>query len=314
MLMNETENKTLQAAIATILDDIQGGVSLSQAMIKHPNIFSKFYVNMVRSAEESGKLDETFSYLADYLERSYETTAKAKNAMIYPAFIISALIIVLILMMIYVIPNLTTILTEAAQDIPFYTRIMIGASNFFRNYGVYVLIVLAIGGYFLLRYKKTEKGKIAISHFVLSLPLFGGIFKKFYISRITDNLETSLSSGISMVRALEISADVAGENIYGQILESAVTSVKAGEPLSSSLAHYKEVPSIVCQMIKIGEETGKLNFILKTLSRFYRKEVDNAVDTLVGMIEPAMIIVLGTFVGVFILAVLGPIYSLTSAM
>ncbi len=314
MLITETDNPVLRRVVASVLDDVQGGVSLSQAMSKHPDAFSRFYVSMVKSAEESGKLDETFTYLADYMERSYELSSKAKNALIYPAFIISALIVVLILMMVYVIPNLKTILTESGQTLPFYTQILIGLSNFFINFGVYLLILLAIGAYFLWRYKRTENGKVAVSRFILSVPLFGPIFKKFYISRITDNLETSLSSGISMVRALEIASDVAGDSVYGKILVDSVNDVKAGESLSVSLGRYKEVPSIVSQMIKIGEETGKLNFILKTLSRFYRKEVNNAVDTLVSLIEPVMIIVLGGFVGIFILAILGPIYSLTSAM
>ncbi|TSD02046.1 MAG: Uncharacterized protein Athens071424_209, partial [Parcubacteria group bacterium Athens0714_24] len=276
MLITETDNPVLRRVVASVLDDVQGGVSLSQAMSKHPDAFSRFYVSMVKSAEESGKLDETFTYLADYMERSYELSSKAKNALIYPAFIISALIVVLILMMVYVIPNLKTILTESGQTLPFYTQILIGLSNFFINFGVYLLILLAIGAYFLWRYKRTENGKVAVSRFILSVPLFGPIFKKFYISRITDNLETSLSSGISMVRALEIASDVAGDSVYGKILVDSVNDVKAGESLSVSLGRYKEVPSIVSQMIKIGEETGKLNFILKTLSRFYRKEVNNA--------------------------------------
>jgi len=314
MLITETENPLLKRGLGMILDDIQGGISLSQAMARQPQIFSRFYVSMVKSAEESGKLDETFAYLADYLERSYDLTSKAKNALIYPAFIIFALIAVLILMMIYVIPNITTILTEAGQNIPFYTKILIGTSNFLINFGVYLLVALAIGGYFLWRYWRTERGKIAISRFILSFPILGPIFRKFYISRITDNLETSLSSGISMVRALEIASDVAGGSIYAKILMDITTSVRTGESLSMAFSRHKDIPTIVSQMIKIGEETGKLSFILKTLSRFYRKEVNTAVDTLVGLIEPAMIIVLGAFVGVFILAILGPIYNLTSAM
>lgn len=314
LLADETENPVLRATLAAVIDDIHGGISMSQAMARHPNVFSKFYVGMVRSGEESGKIDETFSYLADYLERSYELTSKARNALIYPSFIILTLFAVLILMLVFVIPKLTAILQEAGQEIPIYTQIIIGISNFFRDFGIFILFGAVIAIVFLWRYAKTESGRMAISRFQLDVPVIGMLYKKFYLSRITDNLETSLSNGISAVRALEIAADVVGNSIYNKILLDSVNEVKGGSSLSKALAKYEDVPSIVSQMVKIGEETGKLNFILKTLGRFYKREVDNAVDTLISLIEPVMIITLGVAVGIFIVAIIGPIYNITAGV
>jgi type IV pilus assembly protein PilC len=314
LLASETENQTLRDAIGEVLNDIQGGISLSQAMAKHPHIFSRFYVSMVRSGEESGKLDESFNYMADYLERSYELSSKAKNALIYPAFIISTLMIVLVLMITFVVPHLTAILTESGQQIPIYTKILIGLSNFFRQFGVFLLIALVFAIIFLWRYLRTENGKMLISRFQISIPFLGNLYKKFYISRITDNLELSLSSGISVVRALESAADIAGGSIYSKILLDSTNDVRGGGSLSASLIRYKEIPPIVSQMIKIGEETGKLNFILKTLSRFYKREVDNTIETMVNMIEPAMILVLGVFAALFILSIIVPIYNITAGV
>ena len=201
---------------------------MSQAMAKHPGVFSRFYVSMVRSGEESGRFEETFSFMADYLERSYELAAKAKNALIYPAFILLALTGALVLMLVFVIPQLTDILKEAGQEIPFYTKILIGLSDFFRNFGVFLLLGLVLGIVFLWKYSGTEKGKLAISRFQLSVPFIGKLYKKFYLSRITDNLETSMSSGISAVRALEIAADVVGNKVYNKILLDSVKEIKGG--------------------------------------------------------------------------------------
>jgi len=314
LLASETENQTLRDVIGEVLNDIQGGISLSQAMAKHSSVFSGFYVSMVRSGEESGKLDEAFSYMADYLERSYELGSKAKNALIYPVFIISTLIIVLVLMLTFVVPHLTEILTESGQKIPIYTAILIGVSNFFRQFGVFLLIALVFAIIFLWRYLRTENGKMFISRFQISIPFIGNLYKKFYISRITDNLELSLSSGVSAIKALESAADIAGGSIYSKILLDSINDVKGGGSLSASLSRYEEIPPIVSQMIKIGEETGKLNFILKTLSRFYRKEVDNTIETMVNMIEPAMILVLGVFAALFILSIIVPIYNITAGV
>lgn len=314
LLSTQTKNARLRGALGEIIEDIKGGSSMSQAMAKHPNIFSAFYVNMVKSGEESGKLEEIFISLADHLERSYEIASKAKNALVYPAFVVVSFLGVMILMLTFVIPRLTAILTETGQAIPIYTRILIGVSNLFRDFGVFMLLGAVIGGVFLWRYSRTEKGRMAVSNFQLSVPIIGGLYTKFYLSRITDNMETLLSSGISAVRTLEITADVVGNGVYKSILIDALNEVKGGRPISYAFSKYEEIPQIVTQMIKTGEESGRLSFMLKTLGRFYKREVDNAVDTIVSLIEPTMIILLGGSVGILLVSILGPIYNITSGI
>ena len=312
LLASQAENPALQTGLIEVIDDIKGGVSISDAMRKHPDIFSPFYVDMVRSGEETGKLAETFTYLADHLERSYELTTKTKNALIYPAFVIASFAVVMVLMMTMVIPKLSQILLENGQEIPIYTKIVIGVSNVFVNYGLFLLILFAVLVLFLWRYVPTTSGRASISRFKLAIPYVGDLYRKLYLSRIADSLNTMLTSGISMVRALEITADVVDNEVYRQILKDASNSIKAGDSVSEVFSRYPEMPPIMIQMMKVGEETGKLGFVLETMSRFYRREVNAAVDTLVGLIEPVMIVVLGVGVGVLLTAVLVPIYNVAS--
>lgn len=314
LLAGEQENETLGTILTEVSDDIQGGTSLGNALSKHPKAFSEFYVNMVRAGEESGKLNQTFLYLADYLDRSYELTSKTKNALIYPAFVIATFTVVMVLMLTIVIPRLSAILTETGEAIPVYTQVVIAISNFLVNYGVFLLILMVIGGFFLWRYVQTKKGKAALARTRLEIPYVGDLYEKLYLSRIADNMNTMLSSGISMVRAIEITASVVGNNIYENILYEVAESVKGGSSLSDSLARYDEIPSIMTAMIRIGEETGELGNILDTLAKFYQREVDNAVDTLVGLIEPIMIVALGLGVGLLLTSVLIPIYNITAGI
>jgi len=314
LLSAESENDTLGRILTEVADDIQSGVSVSNALKKHPKAFSEFYVNMVKAGEESGKLNETFLYLADYLDRSYELTSKTKNALIYPSFVIATFAIVMILMLTIVIPRLSSILTETGQDIPVYTKIVIALSNFLTSYGIFLLILLVIGGFFLWRFGLTDRGKVSLSHFKLDIPYIGDLYKTLYLSRIADNMNTMLSSGISMVRAIEITSSVVGNEVYKQMLLEVSNDVKSGSSFSDSLGAYDEIPSILVQMVKIGEETGELGNILDTLAKFYKREVDNAVDTLVGLIEPIMIVALGLGVGLLLTSVLLPIYNITASI
>ncbi len=313
MLATEAEKPLMQRTLTEVGDDIQSGISMSKALAKHPKVFSEFYVSMVRAAEESGRLDETFVYLADYLDRNYEVMNKAKNALIYPAFVVATFAIVMILMMTFVIPRISSILTSAGQDIPIYTKIVIAISFFFVNYGVFLLILLVVGGVFLFNYLKTPSGKQIAASFELAIPYVGDLNKKLYLSRIADNLATMLDSGVSVLQALEVTANVVGNAVYADILTDAVTSVKGGGTISGAFEGKKEIPGILVAMLKVGEETGEVGRILKTLAKFYQREVSTAVDTLVGLIEPIMIVVLGLGVGVLLASVLIPIYNMAAA-
>jgi len=314
LLASESENPVMRKNLAIIADDIQAGNSISQSLSKHPKIFSDFYVNMVRSGEESGKLSETFSFLAGYLDRTYEMTSKAKSALIYPAFIIVVFIVVMILMFTMVIPKISTILEESGQDVPFFTKIVMGISNFFVDYGIFVLVFFVIAGFMAARFGRTESGKNSFSRFRISLPYVGALYKKLYLARIAGNMNTMLVSGVPIVKVIENTAKVVDNAIYRKILEEAADSVRAGKSLSESLGSNDEIPNIMVQMVKIGEETGELGLILDTLAKFYEREVNNSVDTLVSLIEPALIVSLALGVGILLTSVLIPIYNISSSI
>ncbi|MES2213559.1 MAG: type II secretion system F family protein [Patescibacteria group bacterium] len=313
LIGSQVDNAELQKQLTQIADDIQGGSPISTALARHPDTFSAFYVNMVRAGEESGKLDETFNYLADYLDRTYEVTSKAKNALIYPAFVIATFIGVMVIMLTVIIPKIALMLTSSGQEIPIYTRIVLGISNIFVNYGIFLAIAVVILGFMYWKYSKTETGAINLDKIRLDIPYLGDLYRKLYLSRIADNLNTMIISGIPILRALEITSAVVENRIYKAILDRTLTEVKGGSSLSASFGQYKEIPGIMVQMIKVGEETGEVGNILKTLAKFYQREVTTSVDTLVGLIEPVMIVALGAGVGILLAAVLMPIYNIASA-
>lgn len=312
LLAAETPNKFLGKTLNMVSDEIQGGSSISKALSKHPKVFSPFYVNMIRSGEESGKLDEILLYLADYLDRQYEVTSKAKNALIYPAFVIFVFITVMVLMLTLVIPNISKIIEESGQAIPFYTQVVIGLSHFFVNYGLYLLIALIIGAFFTVRFGRTPPGRMFFSRLRISIPYVGNLYRKLYLSRISDNMNTMLVSAIPIVKALEITSSVVGSGVYQDLLDKSLIAVKSGSTLSAAFSKYPEIPGLMVQMIRVGEESGELGNILKNLSAFYSREVKNAVDTLVGLIEPVMIVFLGVGVAGLLASVLIPIYNISA--
>ncbi len=314
LLSAEVENDQLRLVLNQIVEDLQAGNSISRSLAAHPHVFTPFYVNLVRAGEESGSLEKSFNYLADYLDRQYEVAAKARNAMVYPAFVITIFFAVMGLMLTMVIPSIAKILTEAGQELPIYTKIVIGLSNFMVNYIGIILVLFSFGGAGLWRFSKTTVGKRAIDEFMISIPYIGDLQRKLVLTRICDNMATMLSSGISIVQAIEVTADVVDNLVYKEILQSALIEVKGGRSFADSIGEYSQIPSVLAQMAKVGEETGSLANILTTLSNFYRREVNNAVDSLIGLIEPAMIVLLGLGVGVLLASVLLPIYNLTSSI
>jgi type II secretory pathway component PulF len=313
LLSAEVPNKQLQLIMTKIVDDMQAGSSISRALAAHPAVFSSFYVNMVRAGEESGSLEKSFAYMADYLDRSYEIVAKARNALVYPAFVISVFIGVMVLMLTLVIPNVAKILIDSGQELPIYTKIVIGLSNFMVNYIAFILIALAGGGVALWRFIHTPVGKRAFDEFMISIPYLGDLQRKLLLTRICDNISTMLGSGVSMVQALEVTADVVDNEVYKEIIQAALQDVKGGRSFADAVSEYPEIPSVLSQMARVGEESGSLSEIMSTLATFYRREVYQAVETLIGLIEPLMIVLLGLGVGTLLASVLMPIYNLTNS-
>jgi type IV pilus assembly protein PilC len=315
MLAVNTENKLLGRKLTQIGDDLQSGVSISGALSRHPDVFSDFYVNMVKVGEETGKLNQVFLHLAEYLDRQYSLTSKTRNALIYPAFVIITFFVVMTLMFTVVIPKLSAIILDSGQEVPFFTKIVIFVSDMFVNYGFFALIFVVLLGVWIWRLSTTPKGKIYLDALRLSTPAVGNLYKKLYLSRITDNLNTMLSSGVPIVRSIDITAEVVGSLVYKNLLGEVADDVKSGLALSMAFGkHSEQIPGILVQMVTVGEETGSLGAILKTLTDFYRREVDDAVDTLVGLIEPIMIVVLGLGVGILLVSVLMPIYNMAGSI
>ncbi|MBI2087087.1 MAG: type II secretion system F family protein [Candidatus Zambryskibacteria bacterium] len=314
LLSGEMENEVIKKSLSQVADDLQSGSSISKALAKHPALFSEFYVNMVKSGEETGKLNDTFNYLADYLDRNYEVVSKARNALIYPAFVITVFVAVMILMFSVIVPKISAIIVESGQQIPFYTQIVFGISDFFVDYGFVLSVALVILGFFAIRYTRTTEGRAQWARFRLNIPYVGNLYRKLYLSIIADNMNTMVLSGIPMVKAIEVTAAVVGNEVYRQILEESLLAVRGGSSFSQSLSQYEEIPGMLVQMIRVGEESGELGSILGTMARFYQREVINAVDTLVGMIEPIMIVLLGVGVGVLMASVLIPIYDIANSV
>ncbi len=314
LLASEVENKALADVMTQVADDLQGGSPISKALARHPKVFGSFYVNMVRSGEESGKLSETFGYLADYLDRTYAVISKAQNALIYPAFVIGVFFVVMGLMLTLVIPKISAILKDSGQEVPFYTKIVIGLSDLLVHYGIFVLLALAVAGIIAWRAVQSPEGQLIFDSFKLDIPYLGNLYQKLYLSRIADNFATMLVSGVPVVEAVDITASVVGSSTFEGVLKQVGEDVRGGSSISEALAKHEEIPGIMTAMVRVGEETGELGTILNTLAKFYQREVTTAVDTMVDLIEPLMIVVLGLGVGTLLASVLIPIYNVAGGI
>ena len=312
MLAAETENPLLSQKLEEVANDIQSGMTISDALSKHPRVFSNFYVNMVRSGEEAGKLSDVFMYLADYMDRSYELNSKARSALIYPVFVIFVFFGVMWRLLTMVIPKLSEIIEQSGQDVPMYTKMVIGVSDFLVDYGTFVVFIIA--AIISLAWYFERTGALKLSDAKLDLPIIGNLYRKLYLSRIADNMYTMLSSGVSVVKAVEITADVVDNKRYAKILFGSTELIKSGSTVSEAFEGHDEIPRIMILMIKVGEETGELSSILKVMAKFYRREVEDAIDGVISLIEPAMIVALGLGVGIVLASVLLPIYDVAGSI
>ncbi|MBL7154896.1 MAG: type II secretion system F family protein [Candidatus Portnoybacteria bacterium] len=313
-LSQQIENPYFKEIVFEVANDVDGGTAFSKALSKYPKAFSAFSVNLIKSGEITGRLQDCLSYLADYLEKEYELISKVRGAMTYPAFILGAFLIVGILVMVMVIPQLTSILTEAGQELPLSTKIVIATSEFVRSWGWLILLIFVVLGVVFWRYKRTKEGKALWDKIKLKLPIFGKILRKTYLARLSDNLSALVKGGVPIIQALDISGQVIGNVVFQEIIWQARDEVRTGQSISSSLEKHKEIPPLFCQMVKTGEKTGKLDTILGKLSVFYNKEVENVVNNLSQLIEPLLLVGLGIGVAILVFSVFMPIYNLASGL
>ncbi len=313
ILVNQTDSIALKIVVSEVADAVDGGARLSEALGKHPKVFSNFYVSMVCSGETAGKLDEVLNYLADQLEKDYDLISKTRGAMIYPAFILFGLLVVGFVMMVFVVPKLTAILQEQGGELPFTTQLLITTSGFMSTYW-WAFIIGIIGLIVGLRlYRKNEAGRKQTDYFILRLPLFGPlIFQKIYLVRFTRSLATLITGGVTLTEALKITKDVVGNEVYRDVIQKTIHEVEDGNSIATIFMNSEVVPHMVAQMISVGEQTGRLDTILVRLSDFYTREVDNAVANLVTLIEPLILMLMGVAVGVMVAAILLPLYNLAT--
>ena len=313
-LIKQTEKAFFKKILSEILNDIEGGSSLSKALSAHKKVFSDFYISMIVSGEASGKLQSVFSYLADHTEQEYYLTSKIKSAMMYPIFIIAAFILAAISMMIFVVPQLSAVLEETNQELPFLTKVLIGSSHFIKDWILVLLLIPAAIGVFLWRYLKTPEGKEMKDKLILKIPIIGGLLRKVYLSRFSENLSTLIKGGLPIIQALQVTGDVVGNTVYKKIVNTAIEEIKGGGNVSDVLSRYPAAfPQFVTQMSATGEKTGKLAQVLENVSRFYQKEVENMTNNLTQLIEPILIVALGIGVGILVAAILMPIYNIAGS-
>ncbi len=312
ILVEQTDNISLKNLISDIAYDVTSGSFLSDALAKYPKVFSDFFVNIIRSGETSGKLDEVLAYLADEMEKAYDMKSKIKGAMIYPMFIITSLFGVGIVLMVYVIPNLTSILTETGATLPLSTRLVIGTSDFLINYSLLIVIVLVALILLVRFYLKTYGGRRKLDVLKLRLPIFGVLFQYIYLMRFSRSLSTLLKGGVTITKSLKIVADVIGNIVYQELILETLESINDGNSFATVFESSKYMPKMVPQMIAVGEKTGKISLVLDQINGFYSRESSNMLDNLSKLMEPMIMIIMGLGVGVMVAAVLLPMYNLAS--
>ncbi len=314
LLSTESPSIGLCERYKIIGDDLQSGMQVYKAMSRHSDVFDSFFISMVRSGEETGKLKETFEYLADHMERNYELIQKTKKALTYPMFVIVTFVVVMMVMALVVLPKMVNLIIEQGQEVPTFTKIILAFSDAIRNY-YYILIPASISSvYYLYAYIKTPSGKANFDTFKLKIPFVSSLYKKLYLSRFADNIDTMIGSGVPIVQALQITADVVDNYVFKKVFERVSEKVKEGKVLSMALAEEPMIPNIMVQMTRIGEETGKLGYMLKNVAKFYKRELDQTIDSTVALIEPLMIVGLGGGVGLLMASVLIPMYNIASSI
>ena len=312
-LVDQTKNVSLQKLISDLAYDVDSGYLLSDAMAKRSDIFSEFYINIIRSGETSGKLEEVLNYLADEVEKNYDMVSKIKNAMIYPIFIITALIGVGIFMMVFVLPELIAVIEESGGELPLSTKIVIATSNFLQSY-LWLVIILAVVLVFAFRYiSKTDRGGAILDNIRIRLPVFGNLFRLIYIVRFTRSLGTLLKGGVNISKSLEISARVVKNKVYKGLIYDTLRAVNDGNSIVAVFEKTSDIPVMVSQMMSIGEKAGKLDEVLDRITEFYNKEINNILDNLTTILEPLIMVILAIGVGIMVAAVILPMYNLASS-
>jgi type IV pilus assembly protein PilC len=314
ILAEQSENKALKDVTRAVVYDVESGHTLADALRKHPKAFTELYVNMVAAGEAGGILDTILLRLATFMEKNDALVRKVKGAMIYPAVIFSVAGMAIVILLIFVIPVFQEMFAGIGQQLPMPTRIVIGASNILKHY--WWLIGASIGGsvWGIRKYYATPGGKLNLDKFLLNVPVLGDLIRKSAVSRFTRTLGTLIASGVSILDGLEITAKTAGNRVIHDAVMESRASIAGGETIAAPLQKSKVFPPMVISMIAVGEQTGGLDEMLSKIADFYDEEVDAAVEALLSLMEPVMIVVLGVVVGGMIIAMYLPIFNMINAV
>lgn len=315
ILAKQTKSIYFVSVIRAIGNDVSGGARLSTAMQKYQSIFDDFFVYMIRAGETTGRLDEVLTYLADQKEKDYELRSQILISLIYPAFILVVLLVTFVAMMIFVVPKLTSVLIASGTELPLVTRILITTADFAQHSWLLLLgvVIVITGGIVLAR--RTAAGRAVMDRMKLFSPIVGRIFMKIYLTRIARSLSNLLAAGVPVNKSITIVGDVVGNVVFRKLLLSASVDIEAGITISDSLArHQLFIPPMMVQMIAIGEETGRLDYLLAKIAEFYDREVQSLMRALVSLVEPTIIILLGIGATIIVTGILLPIYSVTTTV
>lgn len=316
-MQGQTESKYFKEVVSNITKDISSGISLGDAFSKYPSVFSEVYVNMVKAGEAGGILDEILKRLASQVEQDASMRKKIKSAMMYPMVIFSITILAFFGIMIFVIPKIAKILNDLGgpdAELPIYTRAMLGISSFMQGNAVIIAIVVFGIVFITKRYLRTPRGKYNFHALLLRIPVLKNIVMKIAVARFARTFASLMSAGVSVLDALEVTGGAIGNKVIEAELKEAAKQVKNGKQLSEPISASKHFPAIVSQMLAIGEETGQIDTILVKVADFYEEEVETVIDGLSALIEPLMIVVLGSLVGIIAASVMGPIASLSKSI
>lgn len=309
-IAQQTRSSVFKEKILKIAEEVEGGTSLSSALAMFPDVFSPFYISMVKSGEASGKLTEIFVYLADYLEKESRLRGKIVSALTYPAFVLLVFAIVLTVILVFIIPQLESVL-KSSENLPWITRFVLDSSAFFRTKVLYFLIGAVVIAFIIYRLLMTKDGRRIANNLMLNSPGFGTLLKKIYLTRFALNISTLISGGLPIVQSLEITSEVVGNEVYKKIILKTMDEVRKGEKMSSVLKNYPTyISPLFYQMIVVGEKTGTMDTTLKSVVGFFEDDVNKNLDSFVKMLEPLLIVFLGVVVGGLIISVLMPIYSM----
>ncbi len=310
ILASQTENKELGKVIAQIKDGVQGGATLSDAMSRHPKIFDQLYVNMVEAGEVGGALDAILVRLAIYREKADQLVRKVKGAMVYPSVIVVVATGVTIAMLTFIVPVFAKMFAGVGSELPAPTQVVLGISNFLKANLLYMIVGLVVGLVGFIYWKKTPAGALLFDKFLLKTPIFGTLVKKSSVARFTRTLSTLLSSGVSILEALEITAKTSGNKVVANAINKSMLAIAEGDTITGPLKATGVFPPMVTQMIGVGEKTGGLDDMLNKIADFYDEEVDEAVTALTSIIEPVIIVFMGVVIGGILIAMYLPMFDI----